>query len=117
MGSRCYGAAVDMWALGCVMAELLTGQPLFEADTEEDVLGQITDLRDEFAEIGLQAFDVLPELSQAGREVLAGLLRFDPGERLTAADALDHPWFKEDVKAPGVAKAEYPGFVPLFSAA
>ncbi|OEL22887.1 putative cyclin-dependent kinase F-2 [Dichanthelium oligosanthes] len=37
MGSKCYGPAVDMWALGCVMAELLTGQPLFEADTEEDL--------------------------------------------------------------------------------
>jgi cell division cycle 2-like protein len=54
MGSRCYGAAVDMWALGCVMAELRTGQPLFEADTEQDVLEQIKDLRDEFSEIGLQ---------------------------------------------------------------
>jgi serine/threonine protein kinase len=48
-------------------------------------------------------FDVLPELSQAGREVLAGLLRFDPEERLTAADALEYPWFKEDVKASAVA--------------
>jgi cell division cycle 2-like protein len=36
-------------------------------------------------------FDVLPELLRAGREVLAGLLRFDPEERLTAADALEHP--------------------------
>jgi cell division cycle 2-like protein len=91
MGSRCYGAAVDMWAMGCVMAELLTGQPLFEADTEEGVLEQIKDLRDEFSKIGLQVFDVLPELLRAGREVLAGLLRFDPEERLTAADALEHP--------------------------
>jgi cell division cycle 2-like protein len=91
MGNRCYGAAVDMWAMGCVMAELLTGQPLFEADTEEGVLEQIKDLRDEFSKIGLQVFDVLPELLRAGREVLAGLLRFDPEERLTAADALEHP--------------------------
>ena len=117
MGSRCYGPAVDMWALGCVMAELLTGQPLFEADTEEDVLQQIKDLRDEFSTTGLHVFDVLPELSQAGREVLAGLLRFDPDERLTAADALKHRWFTEDAESPAVAEAEYPGFVPLFSVA
>jgi cell division cycle 2-like protein len=117
MGSRRYGPAVDMWALGCVMAELLTGQPLFEADTEEDVLQQIKDLRDEFSTTGLHVFDVLPELSQAGREVLAGLLRFDPDERLTAADALQHRWFTEDAKSPAVAEAEFPDFVPLFSAA
>ncbi|CAL4969109.1 unnamed protein product [Urochloa decumbens] len=117
MGSRSYGPAVDMWALGCVMAELLSGQPLFEADTEEEVLEQIKDLRDEFDAIGLHVFDVLPELSQAGREVLAALLRFDPEERLTAADALKHRWFTEDAKPAAVAKAEHPGFVPLLSAA
>jgi hypothetical protein len=26
MGSRCYDGAVDMWAVGCVLAELLAGQ-------------------------------------------------------------------------------------------
>ncbi|CAN6251320.1 unnamed protein product [Urochloa humidicola] len=117
MGSRSYGPAVDVWALGCVMAELLSGQPLFEADTEEEVLEQIKDLRDEFDAIGLHVFDVLPELSQAGREVLAGLLRFDPEERLTAADALKHRWFADDAKPTAVTKAEHPGFVALFSAA
>ncbi|CAN6353345.1 unnamed protein product [Urochloa humidicola] len=117
MGSRSYGPAVDVWALGCVMAELLSGQPLFEADTEVEVLEQIKDLRDEFDAIGLHVFDVLPELSQAGREVLAGLLRFDPEERLTAADELKHRWFAEDAKPAAVAKAEHPAFVPLFSAA
>ncbi|CAN6278427.1 unnamed protein product [Urochloa humidicola] len=116
MGSRSYGPAVDVWALGCVMAELLSGQPLFEADTEEEVLEQIKDLRDEFDAIGLHVSDVLPELSQAGREVLAGLLRFDPEERFNAADALKHRWFTEDAKPAAVTKAEHPGFVPLFSA-
>ncbi|RLN09067.1 putative cyclin-dependent kinase F-2 [Panicum miliaceum] len=96
MGSRCYGPA---------------------ADTEDDVLQQIKDLRDEFSTTGLHVFDVLPELSQAGREVLTGLLRFDPDERLTAADALKHRWFTKDAKAPAVAEAEYPGFVFLFSIA
>uniref|UniRef100_A0A0E0MYD2 [RNA-polymerase]-subunit kinase n=1 Tax=Oryza rufipogon TaxID=4529 RepID=A0A0E0MYD2_ORYRU len=34
LGGGEYGPAVDMWALGCVMAELLTGETLFPADTE-----------------------------------------------------------------------------------
>lgn len=33
-----YGTAIDMWSLGCVMAELLTGRPLFGAKNEKDLL-------------------------------------------------------------------------------
>ncbi|XP_034577056.1 putative cyclin-dependent kinase F-2 [Setaria viridis] len=92
-GARTYGAAVDMWALGCVMSELLTGAPLFEdAKTEDDVLHRAHDLEDamEFTDL---AFGDLPELSEAGREVLRGLLSFAPEKRLTAAEALSHRWF------------------------
>jgi cell division cycle 2-like protein len=34
-GLRCYCPAEDIWALGCVMAELLGGAPLFTEDTQE----------------------------------------------------------------------------------
>lgn len=33
-----YGFRVDVWAIGCIMAELLDGQPLFAGDTEIDQL-------------------------------------------------------------------------------
>jgi cell division cycle 2-like protein len=40
-----YGTRVDTWSLGCVMAELLTGEKLFEkADLETDQLYKIFDL-------------------------------------------------------------------------
>ncbi|KAM0823240.1 hypothetical protein ACQ4PT_071000 [Festuca glaucescens] len=32
LGQTDYDGMVDMWSLGCVMAELLTGKPLFDAD-------------------------------------------------------------------------------------
>uniref|UniRef100_A0A0A9GSE4 [RNA-polymerase]-subunit kinase n=1 Tax=Arundo donax TaxID=35708 RepID=A0A0A9GSE4_ARUDO len=110
MGSRCYGPAVDMWALGCVMAELLAGEPLFvEVDTEEDMLMEVFHLRHEIESVGVQACKGLPELSQAGGEVLCGLLCFDEDERLTAADALRHRWFTEGAESPAVAETEHPG--------
>ncbi|TVT98065.1 hypothetical protein EJB05_56640, partial [Eragrostis curvula] len=117
MGSRGYGSAVDMWALGCVMAELLIGSPLFTATTEDDMLEQIENLRDGIASMGLKAFDDLLDLSPAGRELLAGLLSIDPRQRLTATEALEHRWFTEETELPAFAKAEFPGFVPMFSAA
>jgi cell division cycle 2-like protein len=95
-GSRTYGSAVDMWALGCVMSELLTGEPLFEdAETENDVFQRARDLECAMEFMDL-AFGDLPDLSEAGREVLRGLLSFAPEKRLTAAEALSHRWFDEE---------------------
>ena len=34
LGARYYHTPVDMWSLGCIMAELATGRPLFLGDSE-----------------------------------------------------------------------------------
>jgi serine/threonine protein kinase len=107
MGSRCYGTTVDVWALGCVMAELLTGEPLFvHVDTEDDMLMEVLHLRHEIESEGLQAIRGLPELSQDAGEVLLGLLCFDEDQRLTAAEALRHRWFCPDEEASSSIVAE-----------
>jgi cell division cycle 2-like len=115
-GGRCYGSAVDMWALGCVMIEMLIGVDLFTADTEEDMLLQIKDLQEGIACIGSKAFNDLLGLSPAEIDLLAGLLSVEPDKRPTAPEALAHRWFTEAAaESPAAAKAEFPGFVPLFS--
>ncbi|XBJ08049.1 hypothetical protein VPH35_013451 [Triticum aestivum] len=108
-GNRYYGQAVDMWALGCIMAEMLAGGTLFVADTEEELLAEIYKLRDQISSTGKLDLEFLEELSEAGREVLTGLLAFNPDKRITAAEALEHRWFS---KPKG---AEHPGFVSLMS--
>ncbi|VAH14577.1 unnamed protein product [Triticum turgidum subsp. durum] len=108
-GNRYYGQAVDMWALGCIMAEMLTGGTLFVAETEEELLAEMYKLRDQIASTGKLDLEFLEELSEAGREVLTGLLAFNPDERITATEALQHRWFN---KPKG---AEHPGFVSLMS--
>ncbi|XP_039815333.1 putative cyclin-dependent kinase F-2 [Panicum virgatum] len=100
------GAPVDMWALGCIMAELVMGQSLFP---EEDLCQQLIAIIDllgipddvSLMPLGIDARapsklrEKVPEerLSAAGFDVLHGLLQYDPKDRLTAAVALQMPRF------------------------
>uniref|UniRef100_A0A0D9XHT7 [RNA-polymerase]-subunit kinase n=1 Tax=Leersia perrieri TaxID=77586 RepID=A0A0D9XHT7_9ORYZ len=96
--SEFYGPAVDMWALGCIMAEILVGFPLFDdVSSDEERIQEMADMGHRLKSTGTcKLLDELPELSPAGREVLAGLLAFDPDERMPAADALQHRWFTDE---------------------
>ncbi|RLM69256.1 hypothetical protein C2845_PM17G08230 [Panicum miliaceum] len=99
------GAAVDMWALGCIMAELVMGQSLFPEDGLCQQLINIIDLLgipddvslipvgiDAAAPSKLRDKGAKERLSAAGFDVLRGLLQYDPKDRLTAAAALGMPW-------------------------
>ncbi|CAL4925368.1 unnamed protein product [Urochloa decumbens] len=93
-GSRTYGPAIDMWALGCVMAEVLTGEPLFGgAETVDDMNARVLELG---GMDGPELQASLRELSEAGHEVLRGLLSVNAEKRLTATEALNHRWFDEE---------------------
>ncbi|KAL1919264.1 uncharacterized protein VTP21DRAFT_1956 [Calcarisporiella thermophila] len=39
-----YNMAIDMWSLGCILAELLTGYPLFPGENEQDQLACIMEI-------------------------------------------------------------------------
>jgi serine/threonine protein kinase len=40
-GDLKYGKAVDMWSIGCILAEMITKEPLFKGRNEFDVLFKI----------------------------------------------------------------------------
>ncbi|KAJ1294086.1 hypothetical protein BS78_01G119500, partial [Paspalum vaginatum] len=113
-----YDSQIDTWALGCIMAELInTGRHLFQGcyDVGQlcaifDVLGVPDDNTWPWFSSTTFATVVMPELdmqrssnlrklfpdtklSEEGFKVLSGLLTCNPEKRLTAADALKHPWF------------------------
>lgn len=41
LGAKQYSTAIDMWSLGCIMAELLSKEPLFNGRTEFDQLDKV----------------------------------------------------------------------------
>lgn len=41
LGAKQYSTAIDMWSLGCIMAELLSKEPLFNGKTEVEQLDKV----------------------------------------------------------------------------
>ncbi|KAG0547232.1 hypothetical protein BDA96_01G062000 [Sorghum bicolor] len=117
LGKPDYDALVDTWSLGCVMAELINGSPLFVHSNAAGQLAAIFDVLGVPDETTWPWFSSTPfatqvqvvtcvkqrsllrevfpktKLSEEGFQVLSGLLTCNPDKRLTAAAALKHPWF------------------------
>ena len=115
LGSVSYGKEVDIWAIGCIMGELTDGQALFPGESEIDqlfliqkILGPLTPEQQEIFQknprfIGLK-FPEIPrpetlerhyagKLPREATNFMKSLLKMDPSQRLTASEALLHPYF------------------------
>lgn len=111
LGTRNYGMEVDQWAIGCIMGELVDGQPLFPGESEIDqlfiiqsVVGPLTPEQHEtFAKNPRFLGYKFPEVTRpvtldkkyAGKASKAAigfmkeLLQMDPGKRLTSRGLCD----------------------------
>ena len=83
-----YDESCDLWSIGVIMYILLTGKPPFNGEEDDDILraisiGQYDTNTERYSKLSLQAKDLIKRL-----------LTFNPNERITAMDALSHPWFK-----------------------
>ncbi|TMW65675.1 hypothetical protein Poli38472_008317 [Pythium oligandrum] len=117
LGTENYSSAVDMWACGCIFAELLLQEPLLPGSSEMDQLDKIFKLlgrptdhiwpgMSSLPHADKLSFDatrysfnhlakLLPDLSERGLDLLNRLLTYDPEERITAQEAMQHPYFRE----------------------
>lgn len=111
--SRNYRFAIDMWAAGCVIGEIMCARPLFIATSTLHLLDlilafcgkpndhDIASLGSPYAAIMLSPFprsepaNLVPRFPQATADALdliRLLLQFNPGKRLRADEALRHPY-------------------------
>jgi len=117
-GTGCtkYSLPVDIWAIGCIMGELIDGQPLFPGESEIDqlyliqrVLGPLTsDQLEMFLRnprfLGLKFPDMTrPETldkkylgkgTKKSMQFIKGVLKMDPTQRFTAAGCIQHAYFE-----------------------
>ncbi|KAH6831575.1 hypothetical protein C2S53_018991 [Perilla frutescens var. hirtella] len=89
LGGKRYSNAIDMWSVGCIMAELLLGQVAFPGNSEMEQLWCIGRSRI------LVEHRLKPLLTPAGFHLIQRLLAAHPNHRITANDALHHAWFRE----------------------
>ncbi|XP_045768048.1 cyclin-dependent kinase 2 [Maniola jurtina] len=117
LGTKFYSTAVDVWSLGCIYAEMVSGKTLFPGDSEIDQLFRV------FRALGTPGDDVwpgarllpdyraafprwpkreartlLPTTARASEHactLFEAMLRYEPSERVSARAALQHPYFAD----------------------
>ncbi|KAF3778958.1 Shaggy-related protein kinase alpha [Nymphaea thermarum] len=113
-GATEYTTAIDIWSTGCVLAELLLGQPLFPGDSAVDQLVEIikvlgTPTREEikcmnpnYTEFKFPQIKAHPwhkifhkHMPPEAVDLVSRLLQYSPNLRCTALEALVHPFFDE----------------------
>lgn len=110
-----YTPAIDIWSIGCIFAEMLTGKPLFPGKNVVHQLDLMTDLlgtppaestariRNEKARRYLSSMrkkqqvpftQKFPNADPLALRLLERLLAFDPKDRPSAEEALADPYFQ-----------------------
>lgn len=114
-GSRMYGTGVDMWAVGCILAELFKREALFPGESDLDQLDRIitalgtpteknwhgvTELPDfvEFNQVseGQRFGDMFTALQQDSIDILESMLKLNPNDRCTCTEALNMTYFRTE---------------------
>ncbi|XP_071518378.1 cyclin-dependent kinase 16-like [Panulirus ornatus] len=115
LGSTEYSTQIDMWGVGCIMYEMISGRPLFPGATVEDelhlifrTLGTPTEANwpgisgnEEFSQYSFPTHTGEPLLARASRlahdsalGLLTKFLLYEAKKRISAAAAMKHPFFE-----------------------
>lgn len=82
-----YGCACDMWSIGVIAYMILCGQAPFDGESDQERLTAV--------KRGVFKYPAHANLSPDATSFVDGLLCIDPSRRLTARQALEHPWLQQ----------------------
>lgn len=111
-----YGTSIDVWSVGCILAEILGRKPIFPGTSSLDqlklivsVLGSPHEYDLEFIDTprermfiesfpytrGVHFSNLFPEADPLAIDLLQKMLVFDPTKRITVSKALQHPYMAD----------------------
>jgi cyclin-dependent kinase-like len=116
VGEANYGAAVDIWAIGCLFAEMMTGDPLFPGESDIDQLYLIVKMLGKpchrhqhlmsrsshlrgmikSASNETDLYKHFPNWPLCALEFLSNCMKMDPHERSTSEELLKNNYFAHD---------------------
>eukprot|EP00210_Caulerpa_lentillifera_P004560 g4350.t1 len=116
LGCKKYSFGVDMWSSGCILAELIGSKPVFPGSSTLDQLERIAEVTGPPSRMDLAATQssysaimlegcrfapqrkltsMFPDISPDAEDLLRSLLQFNPDKRITAEEALRHPYVSQ----------------------
>jgi calcium-dependent protein kinase len=84
-----YDEKCDIWSCGVILYILLSGRPPFGGDNDKEIMERVA--------VGKYDLQSSPfnKISKNCIDLIQKLLIMDPKKRISAQDALNHPWFKD----------------------
>eukprot|EP00639_Heterosigma_akashiwo_P010660 CAMPEP_0206383562 /NCGR_PEP_ID=MMETSP0294-20121207/14019_1 /ASSEMBLY_ACC=CAM_ASM_000327 /TAXON_ID=39354 /ORGANISM="Heterosigma akashiwo, Strain CCMP2393" /LENGTH=451 /DNA_ID=CAMNT_0053833637 /DNA_START=119 /DNA_END=1471 /DNA_ORIENTATION=+ len=87
VGSNGYSFPVDIWAMGCILYQMLAGKYPFRP----------TSIYDMKKNMQREKLDFPSAVSPEAQDLVFQMLRYNEAERITADQVLMHPWFTADL--------------------
>lgn len=114
LGQKEYSLGVDTWAIGCIFAELFERRPIFAGDSEIDQIFKIFQYHGTPTEEDWPGVSMIPhfvktfpkfkkkqpsqkfkKLNGLALDLALRLIALDPAKRISAVEALNHPYFND----------------------
>ncbi|KAL7415057.1 kinase-like domain-containing protein, partial [Mrakia frigida] len=115
LGLKKYGPSIDMWGVGCVIAEMFSRRPILQGNSDPEQLAKIWELCGSPTDSNFPNWNqwggcegsfclpsypkerhVVDEFSRNGSDfadLMDKLLTLNPAKRMSAREALEHKWF------------------------